>query len=45
VLKAFSMSKNTASVGILLLKFRVARSVNLIHLSDVHCNFREGLRT
>jgi len=45
VLKAFSMSKNTASVGILLLKFRVARSVNLVHLSDVHCNVREGLRT
>jgi hypothetical protein len=35
VLKAFSMSKNTAAVDILLLKLRVTWSVSLVHCSVV----------
>jgi hypothetical protein len=33
--KAFSISKNTAAVDILLLKFRVTWSTSLIHCSVV----------
>jgi hypothetical protein len=35
VLKAFSISKNTAAINILLLKFRVMRSTSLIHISVI----------
>jgi hypothetical protein len=41
VSKAFSMSKDTAAVDILLLKFRVTWSVSLIHCSVVLCRARK----